>query len=245
MIAPRRDQEMGSRSFLFRASAKQYKGLGAKSVNREPGLSGEEGGGLVSVLPTIPYNKLVRVYDPTEIVVYLLKHISTRWKQNCSDHKHKLRGKFPHPTLLNSHVGASLNHGRRALGWSIEGGSWCDVTSSLPPGVARCSSNFVRGKEIGKESERLLCSVYKITRKSYEQFILWPLARREGSIWRRIWGSKGVSGGRLHDSSKFSQATRCILPSGNSLLSCSLLFFCKQNATPTIRWKFSDILNRF
>ena len=63
MIAPR---------FLFRASAKHIR---AWAPN--PGLAGEGGGGLVSVLPTIPYNKLVRVYDPTEIVVYLLKHIST------------------------------------------------------------------------------------------------------------------------------------------------------------------------
>lgn len=104
----------------------------------------------------------------------------------------------------------SLNDGREVLGPIILRRKlmWRHIQF-----IARCRTLLFKLFYVGRKSEKkgndYFVLVHKLTKYSYEEIGFSPLRRIEGTIWRRIRGCKGVSGGRLR-SSKFSQATRCI-----------------------------------
>lgn len=67
-----------------------------------------------------------------------------------------------------------------------ERGSWCDVTSSLSPGVACLFVKFYAWATNSAKSTRRLDFACEIAYKLHEQSFLWYFIRREGSIWGRI-----------------------------------------------------------
>lgn len=93
-----------------------------------------------------------------------------------------------------------------------ERGSWCDVTSSLSPGVARLLFKLCTWEEILQKAEERFDFLYKLADKLLKWFFLWCSIENKGHFGAEF---KAASGGKMI---QVKTRSRRILVSGNCAL---------------------------
>lgn len=116
---------------------------------------------------------------------------------------------IPSPPLLGKQIPWCLFETRLS-----ERGSWCDVTSSLSPGVARLLFKLCTWEEILQKAEERFDFLYKLADELLKWFFLWCSIENKGHFGAEF---KAASGGKMI---QVKTRSRRILVSGNCALQC-------------------------